>query len=61
MTCLLSSAGLTLFCCREQGSEAQEQVVEKLDMEKLEKEPEEKEQGEGEKTEEVEVEVNRRG
>ena len=55
-TCSSPSAGLTVFCCRER-SEAQEQVVEKQDMEKLEKEPEEEE----ERTEEVEVEVNRRG
>lgn len=45
---------LVSFFCRER-SEAQEQVVEKQDMEKLEKEAGE------EGTEEVEVEVNRRG
>ena len=54
-TCSSLPAGLTVFCCRER-SEAQEQVVEKQDMEKLEKEPEEEE-----RTEEVEVEVNKRG
>ena len=53
-TCFSLPAGLTVFCCRER-SEAQEQVVEKQDMEKLEKEPEE------ERTEEIEVEVNKRG
>ena len=52
-TCSSLPAGLTVFCCRER-SEAQEQVVEKQGMEKLEKEPEEEE-----RTEEVEVEAGK--